>query len=309
MRACSILIPTFNGRDILAECLPSIAAAAAARGNADEIIVLDNASSDGTSDFLQGEFPHVRIIPLLDNKAIFALNDGAHAAKNDFLFFLNNDMLLKPGCIDALLAPFDAPDVFAVTGKVFQPDGAVQAARRRPAFNRGMFWYLAAGDPDAPGLTLHALGGQSVFHKEKFLALGGLDPVFSPFYHEDLDLSWRALRGGWRILFEPRAEMIHKGAATAGRIYSKQQIATIMQKNLFLFIWKNFREPALIFRHLFWLPSRLARAAATRDSIFIDGFKAALPHLREALEAGRADSNFKLSSSDILRLFGRENIS
>lgn len=308
MRSCSILIPTYNGRDILAECLPSVIEAVAARGGADEIVVLDNAGVDGTAGFLAESFPSVRVLPLYENKAIFALNDGARAARREYLFFLNNDMLLNPGCIDALLAPFDSPDVFAVTGKVYQWDrSTVQAARRRPAFHRGWFWYLPADAPDRPGLTLHALGGQSIFHKEKFISLGGLDPLFSPFYHEDLDISWRALKHGWRILFEPRAEMIHKGAATAGRIYSKREIETIMQKNMFLFIWKNLRDPVLVRNHALWLPARLASAAATGDFAFPDGFRAALPRMPAALKAGRAIGKTQLSDNDVFKLFIKEN--
>ncbi len=304
MRNCSILIPTYNGRDILAECLPSVAESVSERGSADEILIIDNASTDGTKEYIEKEFPSARVIRINENKAIFALNEGARAATHDYLFFLNNDMLLRPGCIDALLAPFDEPDVFAVTGKVYQWDGrTVQASRRRPYFHRGFFWYLAADEPDSPGLTLYALGGQSIFNRQKFEILGGLDPMFSPFYHEDLDLSWRALRMGWRVLYEPCAEMLHKGATTAGRLFSQRDIETIMQKNLFLFMWKNLREPEYMIRHLYWLPARTLRAAASGDRVWLAGFFAALKQLPDALRASKAMNGAKLSSAGVFRRF------
>jgi GT2 family glycosyltransferase len=307
MRNCSILIPTFNGREILAECLPTVIADVESRGGGDEIIILDNASCDGTRAFIEEEYPLARVVVLTENKAIFALNDGARAAKHEYLFFLNNDMLLKPGCISSLLDSFEASDVFAVTGKVYQWDGrTVQAARRRPAFNHGYFWYLPAKEPDAPGITLHALGGQSVFHREKFLSLGGLDPLFSPFYHEDLDISWRALKRGWRILYEPHAEMIHKGAATAGKMFTKLEIETIMRKNLFLFMWKNLRDPALANSVRFWTAPRAMRAAATGDRTWLTGFTAAMKQAAAATKAGKAEKKTTLSDTDVFRLFGEE---
>jgi len=300
---CSILIPTYNGKEILEECLPSVVEQVEARGGNDEILVLDNASTDDTRDFLGSVFPSVKFLSLGENKAIFALNDGAAAADNPYLFFLNNDMILKPGCIDALLRPFDDDSIFAVTGKVYQWDGStVQAGRRRPVFNRGYFWYLAA-ETDTAGITLHALGGQSIFHRDKFFELGGIDPLFSPFYHEDLDLSWRALKNGWKIIYTPEAEMIHRGAATAGKMYTKEQIRTIMQKNLFLFIWKNIHDPRLFGSHLSWLVPRLFKELAGGNRAFAEGLLGALKQLPGAMESRRASAGSRLSDFEVLEIF------
>ncbi|MFC1474810.1 glycosyltransferase family 2 protein [bacterium] len=300
---CSILIPTFNGKDILAECMPSIAEQVAGRGGIDEIIVIDNASTDGTGDFLQKEYPQARILTLEENKAIFALNDGAEAARNPYLFLLNNDMILKDDCIDALMKPFDDEDVFAVTGKVFQWDRTtVQAARRKPALNRGYFWPLEA-ETDEPGHTLYALGGQSVFARDKFLALGGIDPLFSPFYHEDLDLSWRALRRGWKVLYNPEAEMIHKGAATAGRYFTSRQIQAIMQKNLFLFMWKNLHAPGFVKSHVLWLLPRMMKETLAGNFTFAAGLVGALRQLPDAMRARSAARESQLSDADVLKIF------
>ncbi|HOO56311.1 MAG TPA: glycosyltransferase family 2 protein [bacterium] len=304
MRKCSILIPTYNGKEILRACLPSVIEAVAGRGNIDEILVLDNAGTDGTADYLKSNYPDVNILRLNENKAIFALNDGARAAAHDYLFFLNDDMIVTSKCIDSLLMHFDEPDAFAVTGKVYQWDGkTVQAARRRPAYHRGYFWYLPAKNPDDAGITLHALGGQSVFSKEKYLELGGIDPLFSPFYHEDLDISWRALRRGWKVIFEPRAEMIHKGAATAGKMYSQQDIRTIMQKNMFLFMWKNIHDDGMIKEYRKWIIPRILRAAFNGDAVFLNGFRLALGQAAQARTAAGLIKDTKLTDSDVFNLF------
>lgn len=290
-RACSILIPTFNGRALLEECLPSVSAAVRERGGIDEIIALDNASADGTADWLKDEYPDVRVIRFHDNRAIFALNDGAAEATYPYLCFLNNDMEVEGDFLTPLLEPFDAPDVFAVTGRVVQWDtGAIQAERRRAAFSRGRFFYLPARAPETAGPTLYALGGQSVFDRAKFLELGGLDPLFRPFYHEDLDLSWRAWKRGWRVLYTPGSVMRHRGAATAKSFYSQQQIFTLMQRNLFLFMWKDIQDPAATLGHVSWLPARLVQSFFTGEAAFRRGFIQALPRLGEALRRRRAES-------------------
>lgn len=306
---CSIIIPTWNGREILEECLPSVVREMERRENIDELLIVDNASSDGTGDFIAATYPFARVLRLEQNIAIFALNRAARATSHRYMFFLNNDMLLNEGCIDHLLAGFDADDIFAVTGKVLQWDRTtVQAGRRRPVYQRGMFWYLQATGPDVSGITLHALGGQSIFDREKFLALDGLDQLFSPFYHEDLDISWRAFRRGWRVMYDPRAVMIHRGAATAGRVYTREQLDTFMSKNMFLFIWKNLHGPGMLSGHLAWLILRTVNALLKRNRVFLRGLAMAVPRAGAALRARQAaKQSAAISDEDVFALFGPLN--
>lgn len=300
---CSVIIPTYNGRDILEECLPSIAAELERRGNIDELLIVDNASEDGTGDFIGEHYPRARVLRLEENKAIFSLNPGAAAAAHKYMFFLNNDMMLEPGCMDALLSRFE-DGVFAVTGRVLQWDReTVQAGRRRAVYRRGMFWYLPRPGPDAPGPTLYALGGQSIFDRDMFLELGGIDELFSPFYHEDLDLSWRAWQRGRRVLYEPSAVMIHRGAATASRLYTRQQLDEFMQKNMFLFIWKNIHDPRMALEHAAWLLPRAIQALIKKDSTFLRGLRGALsqlPDARIARAAARAAAT--VSDAQIIKI-------
>jgi GT2 family glycosyltransferase len=170
-----------------------------------------------------------------------------------------------------------------------------------------MFWYLAWPGEDAGGITLHALGGQSIYDREKFLALDGFDTLFSPFYHEDLDVSWRAYRQGWRVIYEPRAVMVHRGATTAGRLYSREQLDAFMQKNLLLFMWKNLRGKGMLPKNLLWLAPRVAAALLKRDRAYLRGLAGALPRAGAALRAGSASrSSAKLSDEEILALFENE---
>lgn len=306
---CGIVIPTYNGRDILEECLPSVVREIERRGNIDELIIMDNASTDGTAEFLAAEYPAARVMRLERNAAIFAMNRAAKATSLKYMFFLNNDMLLDEGCIDTMLAGFTDENIFAVTGKVFQWDrNTVQAGRRRAVYQKGMFWYLPWPGQDEAGVTLHALGGQSVYDREKFLELGGFDPLFSPFYHEDLDISWRAYRRGWRVLYDPGAVMIHRGAATAGRLYTREQLDVFMRKNVFLFIWKNLHGGGMLTRHLLWLPLRAGQAVLKGDKTFTRGLIGALKQGVSAMRCrSRARATAVISDEEVLALLSPEN--
>ncbi|MEW6202338.1 MAG: glycosyltransferase [bacterium] len=302
---CSILIPNYNGREILSECLPSVVEAVRRRGCIDEIIVIDNGSSDDSQDFIRAKFPDVKILPLPENRAIFAVNDGARIAANEIIILLNNDMIVAPDFIDPLLEHFADEAVFAATGKVYQWDRAtIQGCRRRAAFAHGFFYYINdLDDTDTAGLTLHALGGQSAYHRAKFLELGGFDTLFSPFYHEDLDISYRACKRGWKIIYEPRSIMYHRGAATAGKIYSRRELDVFLQKNLFLFIWKNIHDPSLWAEHWCLALLRLAFTAVRGDLSHSAGFFRALRQFRAAMQhRAEAKAQARLSDREVLRL-------
>ena len=302
---CTILIPNYNGKEMLSECLPSIMDAVKRRGDRDEIIVIDNASTDDSTAFLRSEYPQVKTLSLTENRAIFAVNDGARAAQNEIMVLLNNDMIVEPDFLDPMLEHFADEAVFAVTGKVYQWNkSTIQGCRRRAVFSRGFFWYvndLAA--PDSQGLTLHALGGQSAYHKTKFLELCGFDTLFSPFYHEDLDISYRAYKRGWRIVYEPRSVMYHRGAATAGKLYSRGELDIFLQKNLFLFIWKNIHDPALWAQHWCLLVPRLILSAVRGDLSHAFGFFGAVRQFRPAMRR-RAEARVeaRISDREVLRL-------
>ena len=123
-KACSIVIPNWNGRDLLARYLPFVEAALA--GNpANEILVVDNGSTDGSVEFLRENFPRVKALALERNLGFGGgSNAGFQAAANDIVVLLNNDMRVEPDFLAPLLAGFTDDKVFSVSCQIFFSDPA-----------------------------------------------------------------------------------------------------------------------------------------------------------------------------------------
>jgi GT2 family glycosyltransferase len=250
----SIVIPTWNGRHLLAQFLPSVIAAIAARPGS-EIIVVDDASTDGTLQFLNERFPQVRVIKA-DRNAGFAqsANRGVLAARSEIVVLLNNDMRVDTDFLAPLLDPFEDPLVFAVSSQIFFPD----PARRREEtgltqtwWRSGRFFAAHRADPDIdiPFPCAYAGGGSSAFHRAKFLELGGFDRLFHPFYYEDTDLGHLAWKRGWKVLYQPRSVAHHQHRGTIGKRFSPRRIRAVLDKNLLLFSWKNIHNWKMLAAH------------------------------------------------------------
>ncbi len=218
-KAASIIIANWNGRNLLEQFLPSVLNALR---DCDEVIVVDNGSTDGSVEFLRENFPQVRLIRLPKNYGFSVANNiGVLAARNEVVVLLNNDMRPEEGFLEPLLSHFNDPTVFAVGAKLLHPDGgSVDANRTRLVLSGGLFFFTGEWDTErllhchTPEEQVLAQGGGTAFDRAKFLELGGFDPIFSPVHAEDFDLCLRALFRGWRIIFEPRSIVWHLGRQT-----------------------------------------------------------------------------------------------
>ncbi len=255
-QTASIIIPNWNGRELLARSLPQlIAAVDLSSGN--EIIVVDNASTDGSAAFLQEHFPQIRIHQLPQNAGFAGgANSGVAVAANEIVVLLNNDMHVQTGFLSPLLQHFADPLVFAVSSQIFFSD----PQRRREETGLTETWWekgtlrvghridveLKEAYPCAyPG------GGSSAFDKRKFLELGGFDPLFHPFYYEDTDLGRLAWKRGWKVFYEPSSVVIHEHRGTIGKNFSGALIARVVRRNAVLYCWKNIQDWRLLLSH-FW---------------------------------------------------------
>ena len=117
--AASVVIPNWNGRDLLEKYLPSVIEALAG-DPANEVVVVDNGSTDGSADFVRANFPQVKLLALPRNFGFGGgSNAGFEAAANPVVVLLNSDMRVAPDFLAPLLEGFDDSEVFAVSCQIF----------------------------------------------------------------------------------------------------------------------------------------------------------------------------------------------
>ena len=253
----TVVIPNWNGRDLLAQYLPSVIAALS-HDPENEIILVDNGSTDGSAEFVRSTFPEVTVLALDRNRGFGGgSNAGFRAAKNDIVVLLNNDMQVSPDFLAPLIAAFRDERVFAVSCQIFFRDPA--KLREETGLTQG--WWQDGGlkvghrvDPAIDDLfpCFYGGGGSCAFDRRKFLELGGFDELLAPFYMEDTDLSYMAWKRGWQVLYQPRSIVYHEHRGTIGRRFSEAQIQAVLKKNRLLFCWKNVHDWRRLAAHFFF---------------------------------------------------------
>ena len=256
-RSASVVIPNWNGKDLLEKYLPSVVEALA--GNPDnEIVVVDNGSTDGSADFVRAAFPQVTLLALPRNLGFGGgSNAGIRAARNDIVVLLNSDMRVDPGFLAPLLEGFRDPQVFSVACQIFFADP--NKVREETGLTQG--WWQDGGlrvrhriDPAIDDLfpCFYGGGGSCAFDRGKFLELGGFDPLLHPFYLEDTDLGYLAWKRGWKVLYQPRSTVYHQHRGTIGKVFGEERIQAVLKKNYVLFCWKNIHEWPRLASHFFF---------------------------------------------------------
>ncbi len=291
----SVVIPSWNGAEPLAAHLPSVVAAARAAGDT-EVVVADDASDDGTRDLLRSRFPEARVAIRTERGGFApAVNSGVSAARGRFVVLLNNDMEVAADALTLLVAALASrPEVFATVPRILRVASGAEEGRTALHFRRGVC--STALDPPPGADPAYACGGAMAFRREEFLELGGFDPLFAPFYWEDVDLSYRARKRGRRISWVGEARVDHDHGRTIRARFDARTIARIYERNRILFMWKNLTEPALWRRHLAMLPIKAAWDLGAHPA-FVAGLRDAL-RLRRQLATRRAEERAATRVSD-----------
>jgi hypothetical protein len=250
----SIIIVSWNVKDILSDCLDSILRNTAAFPY--EIIVVDNAGTDGTADHIKNKFPTVCVIENSENRGFAqANNQGASLAGGQYLFFLNPDTVLLDDTLNRLVDFMDRnPDIAMSGPRILNDDRTLQASVRnfpswRGAFYRytifkylGLFkshfekWHNRGFDYDRQADIEQLIGAAMVIRKEIFEQVGRFDERFF-MYYEEVDLCRRLKDGGFRVVYYPVAQLVHLGGKSAKQIPAKTRF--MMFQSLLLYFHKN----------------------------------------------------------------------
>ncbi|MGY0505940.1 glycosyltransferase [Luteimonas sp. e5] len=216
----SIIIPVFGQLPHTLRCLNALAEHPPA--HACEVIVVDDASADGSADEL-ARVAGLRLLRRAENGGfIDACNDGASAARGRFLVFLNNDTAPQPGWLDALIDTFEQrPQAGLVGAQLLYPDGRLQEsgaalAADGSAENLGRFAH--PDDPRHAALREvdYCSGAAIALPRTLFEALQGFDTHYRPAYYEDSDLAMRVRARDLQVLVQPAARVVHWEGTTGG---------------------------------------------------------------------------------------------
>jgi GT2 family glycosyltransferase len=307
----TIVIVNWDGKHLLADCLPAVLEAVEYDGRNHDILVVDNGSTDGSVEFIRQNFPCVRVLPLDRNYGFAEGNNrGIADVRTGVIVLLNNDMIVDRGFIRPLLDGFSDDSVFAVTSQIFFAD---QTRRReetgmtRARFDRGFFylWHAEIQSANETAETVPVVwagGGSCAIDRNKFLAIGGFDPLYRPFYVEDTDLSYQAWKRGWKCLLAPASRVIHKHRSTSKPRFGEDFVENTIRKNQYLFIWKNVTDVSMLLQHLVNLPRTHAVSIMNHTAAFeIRAFVRAFRQLPEALRSRvRSSAHYDMSDHEVL---------
>jgi GT2 family glycosyltransferase len=296
----SVVIPNWNGVQFLPTCLDALGQQTYP---AIEIIVVDNASQDGSQDLIRSRYPTVRLVELPVNRGFTgACNAGIKTAQGDFIALLNNDTEVdcgwaaavvnafqrhpEAGIVASKMLLFNQRDIIHTAGDFFTLDGR--------AGNRGV-WQKDEGQFNQEEWVFSACGGSSVYRRTLLNQIGLLDDDFF-FSLEDMDLAWRAQLTGWRCLYTPAAIVYHHLSATGGGVtasyYDGRNLIFTLVKNYPSVLWRKYWRWILAAQfQLAWEAVKAWRGAAARARL--RGMAAGLwqvPHYwqkRRSIQAAR----------------------
>ena len=296
----SVIIPVHNKFSYTYNCLKSIAKALPKRPF--EIIIVDDCSEDETILSALVFSGAVRILRNTRNLGfVGTCNAGAAAAKGKYLFFLNNDTLVKEGWLDELVETFEqVPNVGIVGSKLLFEDGTLQEAG-------GIIWRLGDGwnwgrgrDPTEPAFSFlrdadWVSGAALMIERTTFEELGGFDELYAPAYYEDTDLAFRVRARGKRVAVQPASEIVHLEGISAGTDTAGSGMKRFQVINHAKF-YQRWKDTLITHRFNGQQPEREAERSVRRRAYFIDdtvptpdqdaGSNAAVEHMRALMALG-----------------------
>jgi GT2 family glycosyltransferase/glycosyltransferase involved in cell wall biosynthesis len=264
-----------------------------------ELVIVDNASTDSTSELLD-RCANATIVRNAHNLGFGeACMQGVERSRGEFLFFLNNDAFLRPGSVEAALRNFRQNGVGAVGGKILLADGKLQEAGSIIWSDGSALGYGRGDDPAAGQYCFrrpvdYCSGAFLFTPKALFVELGGFDKIYSPAYYEDTDYCTRLWQAGYRVIYEPQAIIHHYESASSGGNDAAQPRMAEKQRT-FIARWQEVLKSHSLRSQKAILRARIASRAKGLRVLYIDD---CIPH--------RSQGSGYPRSNDILRALANQ---
>ena len=275
----SVIIPNFNGRRFLKTCLDSIKIQ---NHFPYEVIIIDNASSDGSAQYIHKNYPEFTLIQNKENLGFAAaVNQGIKSSSSEYIFLLNNDVELEPDSISNLLKCIEKDKkIFAVSSKMIQYTDRSKMDDAGDEYTI-LGWTRKVGDGKSSDLytaereTFSACAGAALYKKSILDELGYFDEKFFA-YMEDVDISYRARIKGYKCVYCPDAVVYHFGSGTSGSKYNEFKIRLAARNNVYV-PYKNMPWPQLVLNSIFLLTGYFIKyiffSKKGQGSTYLNGLK------------------------------------
>lgn len=267
---CSVIIPTYRKKNLLFQNL---------RNNLPylkkcEVIVVNDYPQESIRAEMEKQFPSVYLIERKVNGGFgAAVHTGISHASHPFILLLNSDVQLHDTSYEKAFKHFaDDASLFGVSFALKERDGSI-VGKNKIFWKKGFILHEKADDLTY-GPNGWAEGGACLLDRKKYLALGGFDMIYAPFYWEDIDLSYRAWKAGYRVIFDPAIQVTHHHESTIGTLFQQEYVKTIAYRNQFLCVWRNIHDFRLILHILWLLPHSISMIRRGEWSFFKGFFQA-----------------------------------
>ncbi len=244
----AVLILNWNGRSLLATCLPPLLSQAYPHY---EVVLIDNGSTDDSLAYMAEHFPQVSIIPLPENIGYArGYNAAFKQCVADFIVLLNNDVIVHEGWLAELIRPFaQDPTIGIVGSKLLFPDGTIQHLGGHLDYPLALGLHTDYRQPDVNGPeeifdAPYVTGAALAIPQPLLTSLNYFDEAFTPFYYEETDLCYRVRAAGYRVVVNPQATGIHDESTTMWRVSGQKAYA--FHKNRLRFVLKHYTAPQIL---------------------------------------------------------------
>ncbi len=298
------MIPNLDGRDVIPECLDSIAALDYEPGRV-EVVLVDNASRDGSVELARKRMPSIRVVQHERNLGFAAAcNAGARSANGaEVIVFLNNDMRFEQEFLWELVAPLVRGECAATTAKILGWDGGTIDTSGTGTTFLGIDVQPGYGEAprpehDVPRRTLFPCGGAMAIDAAVLRDAGGFDEEYFAYY-EDLDLGWRMWVMGHEIHYVPSALCRHRHSHTSNRL-PPETVRLVMIRNSLYTCVKNYDDENLA-RVLPALLALSVRRASIKTGLDLHEFRIENASVGEGVKRGPASIEW-IGAADLIAI-------